>query len=926
MYPSMRLLRRNLLSLSVVAAMLPGASFAQQLAADLPAGPLGQSLSRFASQRGMALSFDPSLTDGRQAAALQGDVGDREGVERLLKGSGLHLVPRGDGSYTLARDPAHDGQAIPLSTLRIGGQANFPYQEGMTLDRDYIRNQPSGNGDIGTLLRINPSVQYDNAQQSSFTPGEISPAEISINGAKFYQNAFTLDGMNFNNDIDPAQEGSPYKLAAVPGASQGMALDTDLLDQVTVLDSNISAAYGGFNGGVVEATTRKPTHETHVKVSEQLSRSAWTRYHVDKSLREDTNNASSWGDGEPEFTKTVLRATAEGYVTDTLGLLADITRKRSTIPTRFYSSHLVDQFGYQKETQRRAIDNYFLKAAWTPSDRLDVQASVMYAPEANHYYRSNIRDSGIDIKRGGLQANLSVDWDRDWGTIRQRLGWSRTEQSRDPDSDDYQSWYFSDSKDWGTNNNTLQGEFGDIEQKQKTLSYKLDVNWNPVTWLGATHRFSVGTQLSRQNVYYARLSESSTYVTPKSTTTCTNRAGVVDDVACAMGVTHTSSKTTNGWPGQYLTQRTRYATGRFAFDTNSWGVYAEDDIRIDRLQLRPGIRVDGDSYMHQDTWAPRLAASFDVFGDNRTLIQAGANRYYGRNVAAWRLSDGINRLRYNGEKRTSLDSPWTVGTQATNTVRFSDLKVAYSDELMLGVEQRWAGMLFNLKAVNRKGRDEVIQVAGKTLGEPSTDPTLASNYTTWTNDGRSETNTFTLAVAPLHAVTWLGTTTTGLLSLDYTDVKYASPTYFDEGDLFYANNIIQYRGKFIHYADRPAENWNRPWTARLSTTTRIPALDLTWTNFLRYRAGYTDIGDTGRNVEYQGELVDVWDSRKFKGALTWDMRFSWEKPIGGQAIFANLDIGNVLDKSVVYGVSPAVTSAPYYETGRSFWIEVGYRF
>ena len=65
---------------------------------------------------------------------------------------------------------------------------------------------------------------------------------------------------------------------------------------------------------------------------------------------------------------------------------------------------------------------------------------------------------------------------------------------------------------------------------------------------------------------------------------------------------------------------------------------------------------------------------------------------------------------------------------------------------MLGVVQQWAGIEYGLKYVNRKGRDQVVQVSGKTLGEPSTDPTLASNYTTYTNDGKSETDTYTLTV------------------------------------------------------------------------------------------------------------------------------------------------------------------------------------
>ena len=175
-------------ALPLYSAPAHAAQAAGERPVNLPAGPLGRSLSLFASQRGIALSFDPALTTGLQAPALQGNVSDQEGLQRLLAGSGLQLSARADGSYTLLK-AASDG-AIPVPTLRVGGgQPGIAYQGGLALDERYIASQASGNGDITSLLKIHPAVQYDNAAQSSFTPGEIKPAEISINGAHFYQNA-----------------------------------------------------------------------------------------------------------------------------------------------------------------------------------------------------------------------------------------------------------------------------------------------------------------------------------------------------------------------------------------------------------------------------------------------------------------------------------------------------------------------------------------------------------------------------------------------------------------------------------------------------------------------------------------------------------------------------------------------------------------
>ena len=75
----------------------------------IASGPLGRALAEVASAAGIALSFDPALTRGRQSPALSGSYTPREALQRLLSGSGLGLVQRPDGSYslqTLAAEPA----------------------------------------------------------------------------------------------------------------------------------------------------------------------------------------------------------------------------------------------------------------------------------------------------------------------------------------------------------------------------------------------------------------------------------------------------------------------------------------------------------------------------------------------------------------------------------------------------------------------------------------------------------------------------------------------------------------------------------------------------------------------------------------------------------------------------------------------------
>ncbi|MCP8351347.1 TonB-dependent receptor [Pseudomonas sp. B21-036] len=889
---------------------------------DIARQPLGSALMALGQQTGLQISVESQLLGNLSAPPVRGELSADQALAILLKGSDLEWVHIGDDALLLQRVVRPRADQIQLENTKVRERALLPQGE-THIDRELIEAMPAGNGDITSLLRSHPNVQFDDNQLSSKTPGEIAPANISINGAAFYQNAFLVDGINMNNDIDPAED-RVQLLDRVPGRSQGLALDTDLLENITVLDSNVPAAYGGFNGGVIDAQTRAPTKALHGKFSVQTTRSAWTKYHIDETEEQRMENSGS-PDEQPEFDKVIVRGTLQGHLTDTFGLIGNFSQKRSTIPLSLYSYNNVEEMGYHKEKQERRIDNYFLKSVWQASDRLTVETSVTHAPEESHYFRANVANSGYDNKVGGTQLNLRTVWDGDLARVEQTLAWSRQEQSRTSDSADYWTWRKSTTKDWGigskTTANTLEGGWGDIEQQQRTWQYKLNADWRSFDWLGAIHRPQTGLEFSRQYVRYERLTDSSTYVAPAATNSCTNSAGVTDTVACNMG------ETVSGWAGQYMKSRTRYAPGEFDFTTTTWGSWVQDEITLGKLTLRPGVRVDSDDYMDKTTWAPRFSLEYDVFGDRTTLLSAGANRYYGRSVTSWQLQDGRNRLRFN-ETRASLDKPWVTKSNGSNQTLFNQLDIPYDDELMLGVVQQWAGIEYGLKYVNRKGRDQVVQVSGRTLGQPSTDPDLASNYTTYTNDGKSETDTYTLTVTPMQRWTLLGTQTGGQLALNWTDSKASSPSYVQADDTYYQNDVIQYQGSFINYQDRPATNYNRPWTARLTTITDIPQANLQWSNFWRYRAGYKRIGDTGRNVDYRGTSVDVWEEQKFDAALTWDTRLGWRIPTArDQAIFVNVDVFNVLDKkSVNANATVNSNSVSTYEVGRQYWLEVGYTF
>ncbi|WP_341645337.1 TonB-dependent siderophore receptor [Thauera sp. SDU_THAU2] len=140
--PVLAALRHTCLGLALAApAILPALAHAQnppQQSAkrvyDIPAGPLGTALSRFAGAAGVVLSFDAALTAGRESGGLHGSYGVDEGFARLLAGSGLEARAQGDGNYLLR--PAPDAAAV-LPAVAVSGKAIGAITEGTGLYTTY---------------------------------------------------------------------------------------------------------------------------------------------------------------------------------------------------------------------------------------------------------------------------------------------------------------------------------------------------------------------------------------------------------------------------------------------------------------------------------------------------------------------------------------------------------------------------------------------------------------------------------------------------------------------------------------------------------------------------------------------------------------------------------------------------------------------
>ena len=512
---------------------------------------------------------------------------------------------------------------LEATTIEANLNPTAKYQSGSFVGKSIINSAPNGNGDLTSALKILPNVQFDNAQLSSHSPGEIDPANISISGGLFYQNNFQLDGFNMNNDLDPisgstsgGSGGVSQGLRNDNARSQGFNIDTSLLESIVVQDSNIGAAYGGFTGGVVEANVRNPrTDGWHFGVSYQLTSDKFTHYHIADNFKEALENSTD-EKFQPKFTKFNVKANVEGWASEKFGIIGAFSTTRSKIPLNGYTAanqynNPTEAFGTRNQTRRS--DNYYLKTIYNVTDTFSLEGNFGYMPQFNTYFNNTTKDSFYTMQSGGYQAGLKGLWDTGLGLWSNQLGYSLLENSRKSDKNYYLTWRHSaDDKNWASTSSgySMEGGVSDVEQLQHSLNYKSDMNFELADFLkirvGAEFDYKYVARDITRDYYYA----------------ITNGMANLNGGTCDGGVDlfgvplcSTAPTTAGNLNGQFIKTLNLIPKGSTKLDVMSYAFYLEQDVRLfenkmGEMNARLGLRLDGDDYMDKGSVAPRLALSY----------------------------------------------------------------------------------------------------------------------------------------------------------------------------------------------------------------------------------------------------------------------------------------------------------------------------
>lgn len=794
-----------------------------------------------------------------------------------------------------------DEVSVQSEALTVTGTMASKASGVSILDNRMLRYLSGGNGDLNELLLVLPDIQPDDTWRTPETAGEILPVNISISGGKAYQNNFTVDGISNNSLLDPASE-RKQEVNDVPGHPQEIFLDADLVDEVRVYDSNVPARFGDFSGGVVDAKTVKAGIKPKGKMYYRTTRSDWTQFFQWEDEEEDdiTPILTDEAEDDPRFEKHIYGGSLRMPIGETVGFVGSVNEIRSTISGRNFK-------GWKDE--ERHLRNVMTKLTWDPNYLNAFELSLFHSPYKEERFLEDVKGSDYTITGGG--DRIQGSWNRvlGFGELEVKSGVRRSVNERDSPKD-LRKWYATASKPWGADAGSefsSEGGYGDITKTQESLTTRADLSAVSLSGWGGRHTFSAGLSHDLTRGSFDRKDTSMIYSDPVKSDTVTspgNSYDAEDNV-------------------QYFSMRKVYDAEEATAVMNTLNLYGEDEMVCGRVTLKPGLRVSANDFMSNLDVSPRLAASWDSFGNGNTVFNTGLNRYHSATLITYKLREAKKPYRtevrkpyqdmvFAGSDPTGTKGGfwWPVSDSGNDVEVFSSLKTPYTDEFQVGVDQRFGGGTLGYKYVRRKGEDQFSRTYGAL--QPN-----GLRYYTMTNNGYSNHES--------HRVAWGRSFGAHSLNLNMTwqETDSSNGDYDSEVD----DGRVWYDDEVIYRFDLPQSRFNKPWMGNVTAILSLPA-NMSLTTIARYRGPYTKVEYTGEKKEVPDDLAQtnpltgkavseelpVYAERDRPSSIVVDCKLRWKLPLWKQSLFTTtLEVNNLFNRRVL-------AEGKSYELGRQFWL------
>jgi hypothetical protein len=197
--------------------------------------------------------------------------------------------------------------------------------------------------------------------------------QLSIAGAMAYDNVFLLNGVDINDNLF--------------GTANNLFIE-DALDEIQVLTSGISAEYGRFSGGVINAVTKRGGNKFSGSLRVDLTNPDWQ----DESKFEKERIAAGAAGAVPHIDKTnkIYQFTLGGpIIKDKLWFFAAHRRENSSDPQTLSNTGI--SYNLEVENPR-------------------YEAKLTGSPSANHTFTASyIKNETQQRNRPSINATASID-------------------------------------------------------------------------------------------------------------------------------------------------------------------------------------------------------------------------------------------------------------------------------------------------------------------------------------------------------------------------------------------------------------------------------------------------------------------------------------------------------------------------------------
>ncbi|MCV6608616.1 MAG: TonB-dependent receptor plug domain-containing protein [Campylobacterales bacterium] len=616
--------------------------------------------------------------------------------------------------------------------------------------QEEIEKSISANGDIGSLLQINPNVTVEDNRNNY---DSVEPVKIEINGGKYYQNSFMLDGLSNDSLLDPSSTNSKYD---VSGNENDLFIDLELIESVNVYDSGISAEYGEFSGGVIDVKTKRATGSPYGKIYYKYTDTSLANFHI---KREDKYQEAK----KPSFEKKFFNGTYSTPIDDESGMIFSYSSKYGKSPQSYLGG--IKNLSNQSK-------NIFTKYSRYLDDDGIIDVTLNYSPYSKEGITGTyIKDGEYTIEGGGLSLKGNYEKFFDQWTMNSSFAFKNTQNTRSTKTDYLKYWKKSNQTPWGKEPSessgvplAVEGSWGDLKKSQRSflgkIQFKKSLDYQKI---------KTGIDLKQIQGTYHRKSDLTIYRDP----------------------TYAKGIKCNGYTqdciegDQYFSRKDIYQKEKLSVTMGHIGGYAEDNIAIRNFNIIGGIRGDYNTYLKNFDIAPRLNTEGKFF-KGKTKIFGGINRYYGKSFLAFKLREA--RIPYRSEYRSSSGGELNaIGLPADNNPSiwstsadkdsekyvYSDLNTPYTDEKVLGISQILYNHVIKSKVVYREGRDQFMAEKGKRKSFTRPDGNVVYYAPIVTNNnGESSTDVFSITIRNLEKISLLNSQFTYILS--YRDMNKKS--------------------------------------------------------------------------------------------------------------------------------------------------------